>query len=223
MELPQKKDHLLLVSCPKKYTWIYPATPAEDMINARQPSISSPVRPEDKQQLRWSSACSAPSKGFSWGPPCLSPAQWMLSLFPPSWQMPALQNKDDISAVVLGFRKGIILASASREAAHKGGCMTLFFVPRQGGPWRTQPRPNTRTMCGDTCAHTRGSVPSQVPGPVAHLCQLPPEPSPRCPRAQSGSCAGDKEPATLGRPETGTYCLFCRLLKIEGLCWACGG
>lgn len=43
--------------------------------------------------------------------------------------MPALQNKDDISAVVLGLRKGTILVSAGQEAAHKGGCAMPLFVP----------------------------------------------------------------------------------------------
>lgn len=95
---------------------------------------------------------------------CLSPAQLMLSLFPPSWQIPVLQNKDDISAVVLALRKSIILASP-----WLGGSTTPLFVPWQGGPWRPRPRPNTRPVCGETCTHTQDSIPSQVPGPVAHL------------------------------------------------------
>lgn len=150
---------------------------------------------------------------------CLSPTQWMLSLFPPSWQMPVLQNKDDISAVVLGLRKGIILGSAGREAAHKGGCVTPLFVPQQGGPWRPWPRPNTRPVCGETCARTRGGIPGQLPGPVAHLCQLPPKPSSLCLSTQRGSWAEDEELAMLaqpGRPETGTGRLFCRILKNRG-------
>lgn len=108
--------------------------------------------------------------------------------------MPALQNKDDISAVVLGLRKGIIPGSWGQDAAHKGGCATPLFVPRQGGPWRPRPRPNTGPVCGETCTHSQGSVPSQVPGLVAHLCQLPPEPCSLCPSSQRASCAGAGSP-----------------------------
>lgn len=135
----------------------------------------------------------SPRRAFP-GALCRSPAQWMLSLYPPSWQMPALQNKDDISAVVLGLRKGIIPGSWGQDAAHKGGCATPLFVLRQGGPWRPRPRPNTRPVCGEMCVHSRASVPSRVPGLVAHLCQLPPQPSSLCPGAQRASCAGAGSP-----------------------------
>lgn len=110
----------------------------------------------------------SPRRAFP-GALCLSPAQWMLPLYPPSWQMPALQNKDDISAVVLGLRKGIIPGSSGQDAAHKGGCATPLFVLRQGGPWRPWPRANTRPVCGETCAHSRGSTPAKSPASW-HTC-----------------------------------------------------
>lgn len=133
----------------------------------------------------------SPRRAFP-GALCRSPAAWMLSLYPPSWQMPALQNKDDISAVALGLRKGIIPGSSGQDAAHERGCATPLFVPRQGGPWRPRPRPNTGAVCGETRAHSRATVPSESPA-WWHTCGgfLLPSPPHYAPvSAQRASCAG---------------------------------